>query len=157
MIYPDDEHQLKTAEAYASAGFDIFPCMNRGTPKKPWVKWGREATSDINRVRSYWERWPDALIGLPTGMINQVTVLDIDRKNSVDGFASLERLGIRVDNLDCPKVRTPTGGLHLYFKYAPEVRNSAGRIAPGIDVRNDGGYVIVAGVIVGVGKYEVVL
>src|SRR6516164_2587085 len=48
---------------------------------------------------------------------------------------------------DVPRVRTPSGGVHFYFKAnaSYQVRNSAGRLATGVDVRADGGFVIVAG------------
>ena len=150
------QSNLAIAENLALAGFAVFPCRASGKPKTPLVKWRSGATRNIEIVRSWWAKWPDALVGLPTGEANGITVLDIDKKNGVDGFASLAVLGIDLDVLACPKVRTPSGGLHAYFRYTPDLRNSAGKLGPGLDVRNDGGYVIVAGEIVGQGRYQAV-
>jgi hypothetical protein len=54
-------------------------------------------------------------------------------------------------------VRTPSGGHHLYFRQSPgqEIRNSAGRLGPGVDVRGHGGYVIGPGSVVAGERYEV--
>ena len=158
---------LSTAREYAEKNIRIFPCQNAGRTKAPLIKkWAINSTADLAKIEKWWKKWPDALVGLPTGAINQTTVLDIDRKNGVDGFESLAALGdvfhavfalgVELGNLKSPKVRTPSGGLHVYFAYALGVKNSAGKIGPGLDIRIDGVYVIVAGKIDGIGRYEVV-
>jgi hypothetical protein len=96
-------------------------------------------------------------VGIATGARSGVFVLDIDTKN-VDGFAELAKLG---DLPDTYAVQTPTGGAHLYFRHPGfPVRNSAPKsnpIAPGLDIRGDGGYVVAPGSPhANGGRYEVV-
>ena len=88
--------------------------------------------------------WPDAMIGLPTGETNRIFVLDIDR-HGVDGFESLTKLENQYGKLPATlTVATPSGGQHRYFKYPAdrEIRNSSSKIAPGLDIRGKGGYVV---------------
>jgi hypothetical protein len=88
---------------------------------------------------------------MPTGSASGVNVLDIDVSDDVDGFAALERLGPVPDTT---QVRTPRGGLHVWFRHDPDrpLRCSAGKLAPGIDTRGDGGYVILPGSVRADGK-----
>jgi hypothetical protein len=107
-----------------------------------------------------WERWPDANIGAPTGAANNFWVLDVDtvEGHGVDGSASLRELVAK--NSELPHTRmskTPTGGLHYLFKCPPgaHIKNSASEIGPGLDVRGDGGMVLLPPSIKpGVGQYE---
>jgi predicted P-loop ATPase len=67
-------------------------------------------------------------------------VIDLDRKNGIDGLESLRMLGEVPETLTA---ETGSGGLHLYFKHPGlPIKNSAGVLGPGIDVRGDGGYVV---------------
>jgi hypothetical protein len=93
-------------------------------------------------IKEWWRQRPEALIGTPTGRISGRVVLDIDAKSDrANGFDSLENLGILLPAT--PMVHTPSGGLHAYFDAGDrELRNSAGLIGPGLDVRGDGGYII---------------
>nr|MBA2413636.1 bifunctional DNA primase/polymerase [Burkholderiaceae bacterium] len=105
----------------------------------------KDASTDPDVVRAWWGRWPTAQIGLATGPGSRLWVLDSDVKNGVNGEQELDRLTATHGCLpECPTVRTPTGGWHRYFAYPTDIaiRNSASRIAPGLDVRGDGGYVI---------------
>jgi putative DNA primase/helicase len=85
------------------------------------------------------------MIGMPTGKINGVFVVDLDydKEKGIDGRLALSQL-LPV-HLQTTSVLTPRGGHHYYFKMSVnvKVRNSAGQIGPGIDIRGDGGYVVV--------------
>jgi len=139
---------LDQALAYLERGWAVFPCRWDGGPrlrKTPLTRNGfKDASRDPKAVRLWWARWPAALIGLPTGEASGVVALDIDVKRSeANGFDSLEDLGHSILP-ETPMAHTESGGLHVYFRYPDrDVRNSAGRIAPGLDVRANGGYVIV--------------
>lgn len=132
---------LAAALQYGEQGYPVFPV--RGD-KRPLVKWKAGASSDAGQIRSWWQRWPLAMIAMPTGARSGVVVLDVDRKNGVDGLANLRAAGIDPFALTPIVVETPSGGLHFYFRADGEgrLRNSAGLLAPGIDIRGDGGMVI---------------
>ena len=132
------------AAHYAAKGLPVFPCK---PDKTPHVAGGfKTATTDARSVASFWAQWPNAMIGMPTGVVSGVWVLDVDVKNGVDGRATLAAL---VGAITHPalrlRVRTPSGGLHLHYAIpdgAPRLKCSAGKLGPGLDVRADGGYII---------------
>lgn len=82
---------LRAALGYAAKGYPVFPV---GKDKRPRVKWKEGATTDAATIRDWWVRWPLAMIGMPTGKRSGVVVLDVDRKNGVDGLANLRAIGI---------------------------------------------------------------
>ncbi len=136
----------------ASAGFRIFPV--RQNSKAAAVKdWPNEATTDLQQVESWWRTDPDYNIGIATG--DGTIVLDVDTKNGKQGLESLALL----DMLGLPdsyRVRTPSGGLHVYLTAAQAQRNRANTIAdyPGLDLRGDRGYVLGAGSTIDGKAYE---
>ena len=139
---------LKAALAYARRGVPVFPCEEGG--KRPLTQNGfLDATRDPHWVEGWWRRWPGANVGVPTGIRSNLLVLDVDTRDG--GYESLRTLEIR--NGEAPptaRAQTGGGGLHLYFRYpSPKahgraaVKNSAGLLGPGLDVRGEGGYVVV--------------
>lgn len=130
-------------------GFSAFPC-NPGTAehakiKSPLTKNGyKDATSNFGLAKSLFGSHQNPLVGVPTGIANDLYVLDIDEKNNVSGEASLSYLQIALNS--SWQVKTPSGGRHIYFKGRPglpKLPNKAGNIlGPGVDFRGDGGYVI---------------
>ncbi|MFD1716723.1 phage/plasmid primase, P4 family [Georgenia deserti] len=124
---------------WARRGRPVFPCDAR---KRPLTAHGfRDATTDEDQVRAWWARHPQALIGMPTGKASGVTILDVDVPA---GPGSL--LGLEVEHGDMPEtftVSTMSGGRHLYFRAWPGSKSSAGKLGDGLDVRGEGGYVIV--------------
>jgi hypothetical protein len=148
---------LSSALAAAGLGWHVFPCAPGS--KRPALagNWQDRATTDLERVRSWWARHAYN-IGIACGPSGLV-VIDLDVARAEDapgdpgdppsGTASLERL-CRAHGQRYPAgtytVDTPSGGCHLYFTApATPVRNSTGRVGPLIDIRADGGYVIGAG------------
>ena len=103
----------------------------------------KDATADRTIIKAWWKRWPDANIGIATGPMSGIFVLDVDGDV---GKASLAELQAEHGRL--PKtVTVKTGkGRHRYFRCdGARVGNTAGRLGKGIDVRGDGGYVVAAG------------
>ena len=101
------------------------------------------ATTDIDQVEDWWRRWPTANIGVRTGLASGLVVVDEDPGH--DGDDTLAALEREHEGLpDTPEVATGGGGRHLYFRHPgrPDVRNSAGVLGPGLDVRGTGGYII---------------
>ena len=134
---------MNAALKYAKLGWHVFPCAEKG--KAPLTPHGfKDATTDPKQISAWWSKWLDANIGVATGKISGITVLDIDfdPEKGINGFETLKQLGIGLPSTVMQ--RTPRGGLHLFFKYDPRVGNTANKLGPGLDTRNDGGYVVVA-------------
>ena len=137
--------ELEAALDYARRGIAVFP--TNALNKKPLTPNGfKDATTDEARIRDWWGRWPNAMVAAPTGSASGmwVTDLDLDPVKKVDGMATLAQL--IAQHGEIPKTLmtiTPRGGRHLIFVWDSnvEIRNSAGKIGPGIDVRGEGGYV----------------
>lgn len=135
---------LATAASHLVArGIPVFPCRPGG--KRPLTPHGfHDASADPALIDSWWRRHPHANIGIPTGDVGGIDVVDVDIHPGGSGFASFER-AYRAGLLQgwAWVVRTPSGGLHAYFLRASqsELRSwQAPRIH--IDFRGDGGYII---------------
>jgi len=134
--------------AYAEKGKPVFPCKQ---DKSPHTGSGfKDATTDPRRVHMWGHRWPDANIAMPTGERSGMFVLDVD---DLAALAKLER-----EHGPLPatlKIRTPRGGIHLYFRHVEGVTNSPGGLPEGIDVRGEGGYVLLPPSATAEGSYAV--
>jgi hypothetical protein len=131
------EHAVRLAKH----GLPVFPLSEE---KRPICPSGfKDAVRDPDAVVTLWHRYPGSLIGVPTGTVSGIDVLDSDERHS--GF---DWLFSSVSRLPITRIHaTRSGSVHVLFRHANGVRNSAGKIAPGMDVRGDGGYVAgVAGV-----------
>jgi Bifunctional DNA primase/polymerase, N-terminal len=137
--------ELEAALEYARMGIPVFPC--NPLDKRPLTPNGfKDATTDEAQIRAWWLKRPNAMIGAPTGSASGMWVVDTDKDpvKNIDGEATLNHLTAQHSAL--PKTVTtitPRGGKHRIFSWdsAVEIRNSAGKIGPGIDVRGEGGYV----------------
>lgn len=116
------------------SGFSIMPVSQ---DKRPLLKSWKEYQTNIaneDTIERWWKKFPNANIGVITGKVSGITVIDVDTYK-----------GGKADQF--PKtftVQTGNGGLHLYYKYSPGLTISANAYPnmPGIDIRNDGGYVV---------------
>lgn len=132
---------LDAALEYAQLGWQVFPCHPTG--HQPLVKGGfYAATTDIEPIKSWWARWPGAAIGLRTGQDSGLFAVDIDPRNG--GDISLEFLEGQHGALpETIESHTGGGGRHLLFRWPGQpVPCSVGKIGAGIDVKGDGGYII---------------
>lgn len=127
---------LQAALALAGSGFPCFPCLPSKAPACPHGF--KDATADSDALRSLWSNYPAPLVGVVTGAASGMDVLDIDPRHDGDKW-----LADNVGNLPITRTHhTRSGGLHLFFKHRTGIRNSANKIAPGVDVRGDGGYIL---------------
>jgi putative DNA primase/helicase len=132
---------LASALKYAARDCPVFPV---GLNKVPITAHGRsDATLESEQIREWWRRWPDALIGLATGAQSGIVALDIDISDKVHGPDSLDALGVAF-HPETPTAHTPRGGYHMLFRHPGHfVKTIAGKLGPGLDIRGDGGSIIV--------------
>lgn len=121
---------------YVVRGYSIMPLRRNKLPLLNSWKEFQEAPADEDQIEKWWTNDEDANIGIITGKISGLTVVDIDMSNNT-----------HVDIDLFPKtftIKTPTGGYHLYYKYTPEVKQTANTFPqfPHVDIRSDGGYVV---------------
>ncbi|MEU5700553.1 bifunctional DNA primase/polymerase [Streptomyces aurantiacus] len=174
-------HLLNAALSAAERGWYVFPlragskrpalhgetsCPGTGPCVSGHAKWEQRATTDPDRIRAAWSHGPFN-VGIATGPSGLV-VVDLDMPKNQDkgnegtpsGVATFEALCERTGHPvpDTYRTRTASGGAHLYFTAPDGVRlsNTAGSIAPLVDTRARGGYVVAAGSLTPAGPYEAV-
>jgi len=128
---------LQAALDYAGRGFSVIPVR---ADKKPFIRWTeyqkRRATTE--EIREWSAKYPGAMIGIVTGEISGILVIDCD---TPDGYESIQRL--IPESIIIPMARTPRGGWHLYFLFPKDCKLTvAAGIMPGVDFRAEGGYII---------------
>jgi hypothetical protein len=141
------EPTIVAALKLADHGIPVFPCDPAN--KRPLVAHGfKAASTSVAKLAIWWKQWPAAMIGIPTGKPSGIIVLDIDRDESkgLDGFAALATMEDCHGRLPESVIqRTPRGGEHRLFKWPGfKVKNSASTLGAGLDIRGDGGYIIIA-------------
>lgn len=139
VIGNPNENLKLYALAYAGYGYPVFPCMAKG--KAPLTPHGfHDATQDPQIISEWWGKYPNANIGIPT---QGYCVLDVDAKSN--GLATLESIEKQHGLLPLtPTARSGGGGFHYWFTLPKGVSvPSRNKILPGIDIRGDGGLLIV--------------
>jgi putative DNA primase/helicase len=150
-----DSRKLRLALEYAKRGWAVIPlhhplndgqcsCRNdtcKAVGKHPrFGGWKENATTDEQTIREYFTQWPDANVGIVTGKISNLMILDVDGE---EGRKSLSELEER--NGPLPETFTAItggGGRHLLFSYPDiEVGNKV-KFLPGLDIRADGGLIV---------------
>jgi len=135
---------LDAALAYCKAGYPVIPIRldldEHGKPLKkahvPWTEYQTRLPTE-DEIKSWWTKWPDDMIGIVTGKISGLFILDLDPGHDPDNIEQY-----LPDSLLTPTVLTPREGKHLYFK-APDVLLSGVRdVFPFVDTRCDGNYII---------------
>jgi hypothetical protein len=118
------------------------------TPSFPWLADKRpacphgfkDATADPDQLKELWRQFPGPLVGVPTGEVSGIFVIDVDTAKHDEANDWLERWSPYLP--DTRQHATQSGGWHLLFKHRGGLRNSTGKLAKGVDTRGDGGYVI---------------
>ena len=144
-LSPAQVELLGAALAHAHDGRPVFPC--NPSNKKPFTKKGfKDATRDQTQIEQWWRhQFRGAAIGMPTGSASGlwVTDLDVDPSKNLDGITAFAELEKRYGKTPATMAATtPRGGQHLFWSWQGGISNSTGKIAPGVDVRGDGGYVL---------------
>jgi putative DNA primase/helicase len=156
---------LEWALTYAEMGWPVLPLHNpvddscscgnpdcvtkRRVGKHPRIAGGaKNASCDPEQVKHWWKKWPDANIGIRTGPISRLLVLDVDGKAGLDSFRQLKHEKLFGMTLISRTGRTneygKRDGWHFVYGYpdGAKIGNSAGLLSKGIDVRGVGGYFI---------------
>ena len=139
---------LDAALRYAESGHPVFPCETGG--KAPLTPHGfKNATTDSAQIEAWWEQHPDANVAMPTA---NLLVIDVDGADNAwpDDPAKVLDLASGAMSL------TPRGGRHYIFRQPPgrEWGNTAGRIAPKVDTRANGGYILLPPSVVDGKEYQ---
>lgn len=146
---------LNEAIAIAANGIPVFPVNIK---KQPLTKRGfHDASTDAVTIERMFCKSAVAGIAIPTGPSSGLVVIDRDRKNGVDGIATCVELEAQLGVLpETLHQRTGSGGDQLFFQYPEgvEIRCSAGKLGPGLDVRGLGGYAVIAPSVNTSGAYE---
>lgn len=137
----DHESRRSAALGYAKRGWSVVPLRAREKlPLVPWQEYQSRRAAE-HEIERWLARWPDANLGIVTGTVSGIVVIDVDPRHG--GAESLARLELANAPLP-PTVEACSGGggRHLYFEAPPtELRSRAG-VAPGIDLRAEGALVV---------------
>jgi hypothetical protein len=129
------------ARDYLARGWSVVPIIARA--KRPTLAWEvfQRRRARPEELEEWYRRWPDAGVGIVTGTISGLAVLDLDPGHG--GTASLERLLSRHGALPRHlEVETGGGGRHLYFRHPGGALANRVGLLPGLDLRGDGGLVV---------------
>lgn len=129
------------ALAYAARGWSVIPIAPR--EKRPLVSWRefQQRATTPDEIGHWFRHWPDANVGIVTGRVSGLVVVDVDRRHGgVESVAAAEAdfgaLPVTVE------AATGGGGRHLYFAHPGGTVANRVAMRPGIDLRGDGGCVV---------------
>ncbi len=130
---------LPAALEYAKRGWRVLPLAGKIPTLKDWTN---KASANAEQIQDWWTQQPTANVGIATGTLSQLFVLDVDPDKGGDD--SLRKLEARYGPLPVTiEVITGGGGHHYYFQHpGVSLGNSAGKLGPGLDIRTDGGQVV---------------
>ncbi len=147
----------EAALKYGGKGKPVFPCKQDKAPyyDKTALKHGcLDATTDPRKITAWWNRWPEANVGIRTGKASGLIIVDFDTYKP--GAMTVEEFEEKYGTIPhTATVRTGSGGLQFYLVYPDgmEISNSAGMLGKHVDVRGEGGYTL-APPSVTTGRYE---
>ncbi|WP_119460647.1 AAA family ATPase [Rhodospirillaceae bacterium SYSU D60014] len=154
-----DKCKLEWALSLADAGFWVFPLRFSRRSEKwiPWEKgWQQKSTRDADIIHAWWSAAPDRNIGIFTGRFGDgraLCAIDIDVKAGKAGEQSIAELGELPETWES---RTPSSGRHLVFVVDEPVASSVEDLAPGLDIRSDGAFIVAPGSVRSDGAYRLV-
>lgn len=125
---------MLSALKYLNMGYVIIPLKPNG--KEPLIKWQeyQKRKSIEEEIKKWWVKWPNANVGIVTGQVSQLAVVDLD---GMEGIKEGLRLGIT------STLSSITGnGKQLWYRHPGGIIQNSVRSYPGVDIRADGGYVV---------------
>ena len=139
---------LAAALAYAARGWSVFPvrpgrkCSYKSAEYSSGRAWGM--TRNAGEIYRDFTRWPRARVGIGTGAVSRIVVVDVDtvEGHGIDGSIALRELEARHGSLpQTLQAITPSGSVHHYLRHPGggiKIRGSASELGAGIDIRGDG-------------------
>lgn len=134
--------KLQAALQLAQKGRYIFPADK---DKRPIIKdWPNNATVDTAILKAWFER-QNYNLAVVTGSKSGFFCLDVDGEAGKDSLLALEKQHSTINPETACIAVTPSNGVHYYFQMPDnlDLRNSAGKLGKGLDIRANGGYVVV--------------
>ncbi|GJM17473.1 MAG: hypothetical protein DHS20C13_28000 [Thermodesulfobacteriota bacterium] len=144
LVHNADQLSLRDAALlYASRGWRVLPITENAKSPPLINKWQIQATDDTSQIKKWWDKWPDANIGIATGRETGIFVVDIDPKNG--GDETIAALLKKNSFPETATVRTGSGGSHVLFKCDKAIKSSNGKtLGQGVDLKAEGGYIVAA-------------
>lgn len=155
-----NEEVFKAAKDYVNRGWYVFPlhsvdnnglctcgnmvCTDAG--KHPRVPRGlKEASRDLSKIEEWFgPKSPHSNIGVVTGEISGITVIDIDIGEGKFGAESWAEAIKDHGEPQTLTAQTGSGGMHVVFQYNSALKTASNVLGKGVDCRNDGGYIVAA-------------
>lgn len=153
FIFSNCTSPLEAALDYASRGIPVFPVYfvpeESGIKgkKRPLVPMGyKAATTEPTEIKSWWESWPDAMISIPTGIVSNIFVVDLDGEDGLRNWRVLaEELGFDPDETTCEK---SPGGMHYFYSFPIDAPKkpccTTSKLCGGIDTKGENGSIVVS-------------
>lgn len=119
---------------YAKLGLSVIPLKEKN--KEPLYKWAefQQRRATVAEIENWWHVVPNANIGIVTGKISNLAVIDLDGDLAIQ---KAKEMGLHSN-----VISISGNGRHLWYQYSENLRNSASKIAEGIDVRGEGGFIV---------------
>lgn len=138
-----NEKMFKLAMSYLSRGWSVIPC---GKDKRPLINWKefQNRKASPTEILSWFEKFPEAQIGIVTGKISNLCVVDIEKGGDTSFLPQNTMI-----------VKTGGRGFHYLFLFEEGITNKA-RIRELTDIRSEGGYIVAAGSVSEKGPYEII-
>src|SRR5882762_870880 len=136
---------IEAALSYAQNGWPVFPLSPNAKSPLKGSNGHKNATLNYEQVQRWWSENPTANIAVATGSPSGLIVFDVDPQHG--GHESFKKLEKRYGPLPQTRMsRTAHGGLHRFYAYPSDGNRYPNAVElqglPGIDVRGDGGYVV---------------
>lgn len=137
-----ENKMYELALSYLARGWSVLPCGKNKVPLVNWKQWQEKYPTE-SEIKTWFEMFPDAQVGIITGSISNLTVVDFEKGADPSEFPQETMI-----------VSTGGSGYHYYYLYEEGITNKA-RIKPLIDVRSQGGFVVAAGSVSEKGPYTI--
>jgi len=127
---------IEEAKKYLDLGYNVIPVSKDKRPLIKWEIYQKEKVS-IEQVEGWFKQFKQANIGIVTGNISNLFVIDTDTEEATQKIQDYIP-----ENIITPIQTTPRGGKHFFFQHLEGYSNRA-RVLPGVDIRTQGGYIVV--------------